>query len=145
MILFTLSLSCSLTMDVALWFCDQHFLTPYVYPSSLPEDNIWRQLISLNLIVDLGGALLYLITASLSYFFIYDKRLLSHPQILEVGVESVVGCINWIMTRCVAFELGMYCYVVLKLLLCCTEIFLLYFLKTFWTFHPQNLSSLQQN
>ncbi len=71
-------------MDVVLAFCDRHFLTPYVYPDSWPEEDIWRQLLSLCVIVMISGTLLYLITASLSYVFIFDKRYLKHPQILEV-------------------------------------------------------------
>ena len=72
-------------MDVALRYCDYKFFTPYVYPSTWAESDPWRQFLSLNVIVNLGGTLLYLITASLSFMFIYDKRLLKHPQILEVG------------------------------------------------------------
>ena len=71
-------------MDIALDFCDRHFLTPYVYPKTWPENDTLRQFISLNIITDVGGALMYLITASLSYLLIYDKTLLQHPQILQV-------------------------------------------------------------
>jgi len=71
-------------MDVALKYSDEYFFSPYVYPKSWPEDDLLRQFISLNLIVDLGGTVLYLITASLSWFFIFDSRLLQHPKALEV-------------------------------------------------------------
>ena len=71
-------------MDEVLNLVDYYVFTPYVYPASWPEDNPWRQLFTLNIIVNVGGILLYLITASLAYFFIFDKRLLKHPQILEV-------------------------------------------------------------
>jgi len=71
-------------MDLLLSLSDESFFTPYVYPKHWPEDNTWRQLLSLNILVDVGGALLYLITATLSYIFIYDKRLLEHPLILKV-------------------------------------------------------------
>jgi len=77
-------------MDVALWFCDKNFFTPYVYPTWLEEENIWRQFVSLNIIVDAGGALLYLLTASLSYYLIYDKRLLAHPQVLENQIQKEI-------------------------------------------------------
>ena len=72
-------------MDVALNLADYYFFTPYIYPASWPEGNVFRQLLSLNIITDVGGALLYLITATFSYFFIFDKRHLKHPHILEAG------------------------------------------------------------
>ena len=71
-------------MDIALDVADQYFFTPYVYPQNWPENDALRQFISLNVITDAGGALIYLFTATLSYLFIFDKRLLKHPQILEV-------------------------------------------------------------
>ena len=71
-------------MDVVLGLTDHYFFTPFVYPESVPEDNMLRQFISLNIVTMLGGSLLYLITASLSYAFVFDKNLLQHPQILEV-------------------------------------------------------------
>ena len=71
-------------MDVVLNIVDANFFTPYVYPSWLEEGNLVRQLISLNILVDAGGAFLYLFLASLSYYFIFDKELLAHPQMLEV-------------------------------------------------------------
>ena len=71
-------------MDVVLGLTDSYFFTPFVYPESIPEDNVIRQFISLNIVTMVGGALLYLITASLSYAFVFDKDLLQHPQILEV-------------------------------------------------------------
>ncbi len=61
-------------MDVVLDFCDEHLLTPYVYPSWLPEDNPWRQLATLFVVVCLGGTILYLMTASLSYVFVFDQE-----------------------------------------------------------------------
>ena len=73
------------TMDVALNIADQYFFTPYIYPTSWPEENIARQLLSLNIITDVGGALLYLITATFSYLFVFDKQHLRHPHILEAG------------------------------------------------------------
>jgi len=82
-------------MDVVLDICDKFFFTPYIYPSWVPEDNILRQFLTLNIVVDLGGALLYLITASLSYTFIYDKRLLNHPQSLPNQVEREIRYTLW--------------------------------------------------
>ena len=72
-------------MDVVLDYADHYFFTPYIYPASWPEENVFRQLLSLNIISDVGGALLYLITATCSYFCVFDKRHLKHPHILEAG------------------------------------------------------------
>jgi len=74
-------------MDVVLQFCDDYVFTPFIYPASWPVDNAWRQLLSLNLIADIGGILLYLIIGSISYFFVFDRRLLRHPLILEVHLS----------------------------------------------------------
>lgn len=71
-------------MDVVLNYADEYVLTPYVYPTSWLEENPIRQIISLLLITNLGGYALYFIFAALSYQFIFDKRLMKHPLILEV-------------------------------------------------------------
>ena len=71
-------------MDTVLATCDEKFLTPYVYPESWKEDDILRQLISLMVLVTLGGYILYFMTAAFSYYFIFDRRLMKHPLILEV-------------------------------------------------------------
>ena len=73
------------TMDVVLGPADQYFFTPYIYPSWMPEDNLLRQFISLNIITDIGGALVYLIPATLNYFLIFNKEILTHPLILQVS------------------------------------------------------------
>ena len=78
-------------MDVALHYADKYVFTPHVYPESWSEDNMWRQLLSLNIIVDLGGVILYLLTAGMNYTFIFDKRILKHPQILEVRRNIIEG------------------------------------------------------
>lgn len=77
-------------MDVVLDFADHYFFTPFVYPESVPESSLWRQFVTLNIVTDLGGLILYLLTASLNYYFIFDKRLLQHPQILENQVQKEI-------------------------------------------------------
>ena len=72
-------------MDVILDAADHYFFSPYIYPQWIPEDNIIRQFVSLNIITDVGGALLYLIMATFSYHFIFDKTLMTHPQVLKVS------------------------------------------------------------
>ena len=75
-------------MDVILNYADHFLLTPYIYPSSFAEDNPLRQLISLFLVTNVGGYVLYFIAATLSYVFIFDKRLLKHPLILQVMTKG---------------------------------------------------------
>ncbi|XP_046899265.1 lathosterol oxidase [Hypomesus transpacificus] len=70
-------------MDLVLKVSDHYVLTPYVYPSSWPEDGALRQLISLLLVTNLGAAVLYLGLGGLSFFFIFDHKLMKHPQFLE--------------------------------------------------------------
>ena len=72
-------------MDVVLGFADTYFFTPFVYPAAIPETNPWRQFLSLNVLTDVGGALLYLTLGTFSYVFIFDKDLLKHPQILKAS------------------------------------------------------------
>ena len=75
-------------MDVLLQITDEYFFTPYFYPRWFAEQNILRQFITLNIITDVGGALFYLIFAAFSFIFIFDKRLLKHPLMLEVRYEN---------------------------------------------------------
>lgn len=82
-------------MDVVLDYADYYFFTPYIYPASWPEENVFRQLLSLNIISDAGGALLYLITATFSYLFIFDKRHLEHPQILEAWSVNIAILVHF--------------------------------------------------
>ncbi|XP_032236898.2 lathosterol oxidase-like [Nematostella vectensis] len=80
-------------MDLVLSFADQHLLTPFIYPKSWPENDIYRQALSLLLIANVGGALLYLGLATFSYYAIFDKRLMNHPQILknQIYLEIMVA------------------------------------------------------
>lgn len=81
-------------MDLVLKVADEHVLTPYVYPSTWPEDDLLRQGLSLSAITILGGYFLYLSLACLSYIFIYDKNLMKHPQYLpsQVYLEIEYTC-----------------------------------------------------
>ena len=71
-------------MDLVLSVADQYVFTPYLYPESWKETDPLRQIASLLIITNVGGYLMYFIVATLSYVFIFDHRLLKHPQILEV-------------------------------------------------------------
>ena len=74
-----------IVMDIVLDYGDYYFFSPYVYPSSWQPDDPYRQILSLLVIANLGGYVLYLMAASLSYFFIFDQRLMKHPLILKVS------------------------------------------------------------
>eukprot|EP00051_Salpingoeca_urceolata_P033907 m.22777 g.22777 ORF g.22777 m.22777 type:complete len:296 (-) comp6947_c0_seq1:130-1017(-) len=67
-------------MDIVLDFMDKHVLTPHVYPESWAEDDMWRQFISLYFITMIGGVLVYLPPATLSYLFLFDHNLKKHPK-----------------------------------------------------------------
>ncbi|XP_013925028.1 PREDICTED: lathosterol oxidase [Thamnophis sirtalis] len=70
-------------MDLVLDYADSSILTPYVYPATWPEDNAFRQIISLFVITNLGAIVLYLLFATLSYYLLFDHKLMKHPQFLE--------------------------------------------------------------
>lgn len=74
-------------MDYVLDFCDKYFFTPHFYPSTWPEHDALRQFISLYLIVNIGGALIYLIPATLNYYLIFDHSLKKHPHFLPNQVS----------------------------------------------------------
>lgn len=55
----------------------------YAYMSQWPRDNIYRQALSLFLIVWLFGLVVYFVFASLSYVFVFDKKTKEHPKYLR--------------------------------------------------------------
>ncbi|KAJ9056485.1 c-5 sterol desaturase [Entomophthora muscae] len=59
---------------------------------ALPRDNIARQYISLSLITVVFGFILYFSVASLSYHYIFDKRLEKHPRFLRNQVQLEIEC-----------------------------------------------------
>jgi len=73
-------------MDIVLNIHDRYLLTPYVYPKQgWPEDDPIRQLISLTVLVNINGVILYFVLASFSYFFLFDKRQMDHQLFLKVN------------------------------------------------------------
>jgi len=62
-----------------------------VAPTSLwPRDHIYRQIISILLITQLGATSLYLIFSALSYYFIFDRRLEYHPRFLQNQIRQEI-------------------------------------------------------
>ncbi|CCH60755.1 hypothetical protein TBLA_0D02520 [Henningerozyma blattae CBS 6284] len=64
--------------------------TPYLmemseasFGSIFPRFNVIRQFISMLAIVTVFGWILYFVTASLSYMFVFDKNIFNHPRYLK--------------------------------------------------------------
>ncbi|KAL0473701.1 C-5 sterol desaturase [Neurospora intermedia] len=53
------------------------------YQSIWTRDNIYRQALSLFLILWLFGLVTYYVFASLSYIFVFDKKTMEHPKFLK--------------------------------------------------------------
>lgn len=82
-------------MDLVLGVMDKNLLTPYAYPSSWPEDNLFRQLLTLYIITAVGGWILYMGTASLSYIFLFDRRYKLHPYFLPNQEHLEIAYASW--------------------------------------------------
>lgn len=82
-------------MDLVLGGLDKHLLTPYVYPQAWAEDNIFRQLLTLYVLTAVGAWLLYFITASMGYIFLFDKRYMLHPYFLPGQVRLEIAYATW--------------------------------------------------
>lgn len=78
--------------------------------SWLERDNVYRQCFSLFVIAAFGAAVIYFISASLSYSFIFDKRLEYHPRFLKnqkrLEVQSSLTAIPIISVLTLPFFLG---------------------------------------
>lgn len=87
-------------MDLVLNAADYYFFTPYIYPATWPEDDFFRQTISLLIITNLGAYILYFFFATLNYYFVFDHSLMKHPQFLKNQVYReivfTVQALPWI-------------------------------------------------
>ncbi|XP_075938202.1 uncharacterized protein LOC142938720 isoform X3 [Anarhichas minor] len=70
-------------MDHVLNIADSYIFTPYVYPASWPEDGALRQIISLWVVTNLGAVLIYLGFGALSFYYVFDHKLMKHPQFIK--------------------------------------------------------------
>lgn len=77
-------------MDLVLNFLDQCLFTPYVYPATWPENDLLRQFVSLFLVTNIGGVILYFCLASFSFLFVFDRTLMQHPLILENQIKREI-------------------------------------------------------
>ena len=65
-------------------FDDEYSLN---FGSSLPRDDIYRQSASILMIAGFGAAFIYVISAALSYYFVFDRRLEYHPRFLKNQIK----------------------------------------------------------
>ncbi|XP_067827022.1 lathosterol oxidase isoform X2 [Heptranchias perlo] len=77
-------------MDIVLHFADYYFFTPYVYPTTWPEDGALRQIISLLVVTNLGAAVIYFLFGTFNYYLIFDHTLKKHPQYLPNQVQREI-------------------------------------------------------
>ncbi|KAF4308509.1 Fatty acid hydroxylase [Botryosphaeria dothidea] len=63
----------------------------YACMSTLPRENVWRQLISLYIITWLFGTVIYFLCATLSYIFVFDKTTFAHPKFLKNQVRQEIA------------------------------------------------------
>jgi lathosterol oxidase len=59
--------------------------------SQWSRDNIYRQIVSILVITQLGATSLYLIFSALSYYLIFDRRLEYHPRFLKNQVRQEIA------------------------------------------------------
>lgn len=105
-------------MDTVLYISDE-YLFDYVYGaiwpaytktvagsviSSWPRDDVYRVGLSLFLITSVFGWLLYLISASMSYYFVFDHDYMKHPKFLKgqirMEIECACGAIPYMTRKC---------------------------------------------
>ncbi|XP_032378692.1 lathosterol oxidase [Etheostoma spectabile] len=77
-------------MDHVLNIADSYICTPYVYPASWPEDWAPRQIISLWVLTNLGALLIYLGFGALSFYYVFDHKLMTHPQFIKNQVRKEI-------------------------------------------------------
>lgn len=63
--------------------------------SAWPRDYIVRQVLSVTTLTIIGIVVLYLLFASVSYYFIFDHRMMRHPRFLKNQVKLEIMCSLW--------------------------------------------------
>ena len=58
--------------------------------SQWPRDHIYRQIVSILIITQIGATSLYLVFSALSYYFVFDRRLEYHPRFLKNQVRQEI-------------------------------------------------------
>jgi lathosterol oxidase len=71
--------------------------------SSWSRDAFWRINFSVFLITCIGGWTLYLGTATLSYFLVFDHDYMKHPKFLKnqvrMEIECAMSAIPWMTSK----------------------------------------------
>ena len=99
------------TTDIPKSYSTSSTYHPSLTPTSLlPRDSILRQCISLYLFASIGAAILYFVFCSISYYFVFDRRLEHHPRFLKnqirMEIASSMNAIPWIDLLTVPWFLG---------------------------------------
>ncbi|KAH7182527.1 uncharacterized protein B0J16DRAFT_149094 [Fusarium flagelliforme] len=68
-------------------FDDEYSLN---FGSSLARDDITRQCASILMIAGFGAAFIYVISAAISYYFVFDRRLEHHPRFLKNQIRQEI-------------------------------------------------------
>lgn len=67
-----------------------HKFSPAHTTSQWPRDNIYRQIISILALTQIGATSLYLVFSALSYYLVFDRRLEYHPRFLKNQVRQEI-------------------------------------------------------
>ncbi|KAJ4347912.1 c-5 sterol desaturase [Didymosphaeria variabile] len=71
------------------------FPTAQTTTSLWARDNIYRQIVSILVLTQLGASLLYFVFSAFSYFLIFDRRLEYHPRFLKNQVRQEIKSSMW--------------------------------------------------
>lgn len=66
------------------------FSAAHTTTSLWTRDNIYRQIVSILLLTQLGACSLYFIFSAFSYYFVFDRRLEYHPRFLKNQVRQEI-------------------------------------------------------
>jgi lathosterol oxidase len=72
-----------------------HSLSAAGTVSAWPRDYIVRQILSVTTLTIIGIVALYLLFAAVSYYFIFDHRMMRHPRFLKNQVKLEIMCSLW--------------------------------------------------
>lgn len=62
----------------------------YAYMSAWPRDNIYRQALTLFMLIESFGLITYFFFAGMSYVFIFDKKTKDHPKYLKNQISNEI-------------------------------------------------------
>ena len=87
-------------MDLFVRPLDEYLLTPYVYPETWKEDDIYRQALTIFVFLNVGAVLLYFFAAGFAYVFLFDKEIRQHQFFLKdqekIEIQYALIAIPWI-------------------------------------------------